>query len=73
MLKQRYSTLFHLEVTVNLGERGLNNEPPLWAAYYQIPGENAYLGVGQGSSIAKAMESAAHKACCALAWRGYKI
>jgi hypothetical protein len=71
-LKQKYASLFYLEVTTNRGERGINDEPPLWAAYYQIPGENTYLAIGQGHTMAEAMEAAAYKAYSQLIWRGYR-
>lgn len=51
----------------------MNGEPALWGACYQIPGENHYLGCGQGMTKEEAKESAAYAACAELMKRGYQL
>ncbi|KIM25834.1 hypothetical protein M408DRAFT_331004, partial [Serendipita vermifera MAFF 305830] len=72
--KQRYrQQLQNIYSDTDHGEPGMNGEAAQWGAWYQIPGENHYLGVGQGSTVAGAMESAARAACTELMKRGYQL
>lgn len=71
--KQRYPLLRAMYVDTCHGKPGMNGEPALWGACYQIPGENHYLGCGQGMTKEEAKESAAYAACAELMKRGYQL
>lgn len=71
--KQRYPTLQTIYSDTGRGKPGMNGEAALWGAFYQIPGENHYLGYAQGPTEAGAKESAAYAACVELIRRGYQL